>query len=252
LIALVVLGSVASVLLSTPASAWPPKVRSAVRYTETRAGHVSFSVIGPRHVTYSYRAYTEVPAASVLKVMFLVAYLRRPSVRERALTDRDRDLLGPMIRRSDNVAATRVDDILGPRPMYRLAEDAGMHHFHFISHPWGMSRVTAAEQARFMDHLDRYVPDRHEGYARFLLSHIVPAQRWGIGRLDRPRWRFYFKGGWGSGSGAVEHQVAFLERRGMRIAVAVMITDSPSHEYAKRTLYGVFVRLLRELPEPGY
>jgi len=35
----------------------------------------------------------------------------------------------------------------------------------------------------------------------------------------------------------------------MRIAAAVMITNSPSHEYGKWTLRGVFLRLLRRLPQ---
>jgi hypothetical protein len=240
---------VVALVTSAPASAWPPDTRSAEGYIATREGHVSFSVIGPRGAVYSSLASTVVPAASVLKVMFLVAYLRQGSVRDRALSGSDRALLGPMIRRSDNVAATRVDDMLGPRPMYRLARDAGMRHFHFVSHPWGLSSISAGDQARFMFRLEHFIPDRHETYARFLLSHITPSQRWGIGRLDHPKWRFFFKGGWGSGSGAVEHQVAFLERDGMRVAAAVMITDSPSHDYAKHTLFGVFRRLLRRLPK---
>ena len=246
---LVAIVAIATVLAATPARAWAPDVRSAEGYIATRAGSVSFSIIGPRGGTYSYRASTEVAAASVLKVMFMVAYLRR--IGDRALTDADRALLGPMIRRSDNVAATRIDDMLGPRPMYRLARDAGMHHFHFVSHPWGNSTVTAGEQARFMYRLEDYIPDRHEAYARFLLSHITPSQRWGIGRIDRPNWRIFFKGGWGSGTGSVEHQVAFLERGDLRIAAAVMITGSPSHDYAKQTLFGVFDRLLRDLPKPA-
>jgi hypothetical protein len=243
----------AVVLVPATASAWPPNLSGVKSYISTRAGSVSFSVIGPHGKQFSYRGLTEVPSASVIKVMFLVAYLRQESVKYRALKQWEKDLLSPMIRRSDNLAATRMSDMLGPKRMYRLARRAGMHHFHFVSHPWGSSTVTAAEQARFMDHLERYIPDRHEPYARYLLAHIITSQRWGIGRVAErhPNWRFFFKGGWGSGSGAVEHQVAFLERDGMRIAAAVMITGSPSHEYAKETLRGVFARLLRHLPEPA-
>ena len=134
-----------------------------------------------------------------------------------------------MIRSSDNTAATRVDDMLGPKPMYRLARAADMKDFSFVQHPWGLSETSARDQARFMFRLGRYIPDRHESYARYLLSHIVPQQRWGIGRVHRPKWRKFFKGGWGSGTGWVCHQVAFLERGEKRIAVAVMITDSPRH-----------------------
>lgn len=101
-----------------------------------------------------------------------------------------------------------------------------------------------------MFEVERYIPERHDGYARYLLSHIVEWQRWGIGKVRHPNWRYFFKGGWGSGTGAVCHQVAFIERGGLRIGAAVMITDSPSHAYAKETLRGVFRRLLDDLPKP--
>jgi hypothetical protein len=42
-----------------------------------------------------------------------------------------------------------------------------------------------------------------------------------------------------------------LELGDMRITLAVMITDSPSHDYAKQTLEGVFRILLRDLPKPS-
>jgi hypothetical protein len=236
-------------LIPSPAAAWPPDTDRVLRYISKRAGSVSFTVIGPQGRRFAHRRYREVSAASVIKVMFMVAYLRQPSVRDRRLRESDRDLLRPMIRRSDNTAATRIADLLGPRPINRLARRADMEHFHY-TRPWGLSTVTAGEQARFVYKLERYIPERHEGYARYLLSHIVSSQRWGIGELNHPNWRFFFKGGWGSGTGAVCHQVAFLEREDMRIAAAVMITGSPSHEYAKETLRGVFQRLLRDLPKP--
>ena len=193
------------------------------------------------------RAFAGVPAASVVKVMFMTVYLRR--ARHRDLTRDDKKLLYPMITRSTNEPATRIANMVGPGPVYELARDAQMKHFVY-RRPWGLSTVTAAEQAAFMYRLEKFIPNRHEGYARFLLSHVVDSQRWGIGELDRPNWRFFFKGGWGTGTGAVCHQVAFIEREDLRIAVAVMITDSPSHEYATDTLKGVFARLLDDLPRP--
>jgi hypothetical protein len=236
--------------IPTAAAAWPPDVDSVRKYISGRQGSVSFTVLGPKDGRFAYHGGTEVPAASVLKVMFMVAYLHKASVRNRDLRDSDRALLGPMIKRSDNIAATRIADLLGPGPMNRLARRAGMKHFHY-TRPWGLSTVTSSEQARFMRDLERYIPDRHERYARRLLANIVKRQRWGIGKLHHPNWHFFFKGGWGTGTGAVCHQVAFLERDDMRIAAAVMITGSPSHAYATKTLKGVFARLLSDLPKPS-
>jgi hypothetical protein len=133
--------------------------------------------------------------------------------------------------------------------MYRLARDASMRRFYY-TRPWGSSLITASDQARFFFRLERYIPRRHEDYARYLLSHVTTSQRWGIGEIQKPNWRFFFKGGWGSGSGAVCHQVAFIEREGNRISAAVMITGSPNHEYATNTLRGVFRRLFQDLPKP--
>ena len=101
-----------------------------------------------------------------------------------------------------------------------------------------------------MDHLDRFVPPRHRAFARHQLAHIVPSQRWGIGRLHLPGWHLYFKGGWGSGSGAVDHQIAFLESGQSRISLAIFTQSDGSHRYGKRTLRGIAARLLRDLP-PG-
>src|SRR4051794_37259056 len=246
----VAMASVVVALGAREASAWAPGTDAAKAYIATRAGQVSFTVIGPKGGTYGYRGWRAVPLASTVKVMFMVAYLRLPSVRDRDLRDSDRELLGPMIKRSDNTAATRVSEIVGGRRLYRLAHAAGMGHFHFVPHPWGLSSDTSGEEARFMFHLERFIPARHVAYARYLLAHITPSQRWGIGRLHHEKWRLFFKGGWGSGTGAVEHQIAFMERGDLRIAAAVMITNSPSHDYAKATLREVFRRLLLDLPKP--
>lgn len=250
-----VAATVAGALLLPPAPVvaqerveWRPRTALAKAYAAERDGSISFAAIGTGGRMRGHRAATPVPAASVIKVMFMVAYLRQPSVRGRALTDADRDLLRPMIRRSDNATATRIADMLGPRPMRRLARRADMQDFSY-TRPWGLSRTSARDQARFMLRIRRHLPDRHERYALRLLARIVERQRWGIGEVDTSGWRKQFKGGWGSGTGAVDHQVVRLQRRnGQRVALAVMTTGSPSHAYGKRTLRGVFRRLLRNLP----
>jgi hypothetical protein len=117
----------------------------------------------------------------------------------------------------------------------------------FATNPvWGLSRITARDQTRLWLRFESYLPRRHRAYAMRLLRTIVPAQRWGIARVPLPPgWRLYFKGGWGSGSGLVDHQVALLRRGDERVAVAILTTGSPSHAYGKQTLRGVAERLLQ-------
>jgi len=224
---------------------WRPHFAFANRYIKHRAGSVSYGVVNTNGFYHGHRGGRTVPMASTFKVMLLATYLRK--ARHRHLRHSDRRLLAPMIRRSDNIAATRVRDLVGRHAIERLARDAHMRHFHY-DQVWGLSRTSASDQARFMYRFDRYVPKRHDGYARHLLASIVPSQRWGIAKVPLHGWRLHFKGGWGIGNGSVDHQVAFLDRRGYRIAVAIMTTSDPGHGYGKQTLKGVARRLLWGLP----
>ena len=187
--------------------------------------------------------------------MLLVAYLDDARVRNRPLTASDDRLIDPMIERSDNEAATRVLGFDGPAGVYGVARRARMRRFTLDDEVWGLSRIDAADQARFFLHIDREVVARHRAAAMHLLASVIPSQRWGIGRLHLPGWQLYFKGGWGAGTGEVEHQSILLRPRTVRVAASVLITSSPSHEYAKRTLQGVFEALLRHvgalLPAPA-
>jgi Beta-lactamase enzyme family len=227
------------------AQAWTPHVGAAARWAHSRHGSITFAVRTDEHL-WGRGLDTQVPSASVFKAMLLVTYLRRHSVRDRDLTDADRTLLGPMIRRSDNVAATRVRDIVGNAAVVRLAHRAGMTRFR-IAQVWGLSQITARDQTRYFLHIDRFVPERHRRYAMRLLRTIVPSQRWGFAQVIPDGWTLYFKGGWGSGTGAVDHQVGLLRRGGQRVAIAVLTLNSPSHDYGKATLRGVAKRLLRGL-----
>jgi hypothetical protein len=238
----------APLLVAAPPAAadtWRPHVREAAKYAATRAGGVSFGVRTERGLR-GIGVERTVPSASVLKAMLLVAYLRQPGVRGRALQPADRALLGPMIRRSDNAAASAVCNIVGLDGLGRLARRVGMRRFH-ATRPWGLSSIDVADQTRFFLHIDARVPRRHRRYAMRLLGGIVPSQRWGIARVRPPGWALYFKGGWGSGTGWVDHQVALLRRGRRRLSVAILITSSPSHSYGKETLRGIAARLLHGL-----
>ena len=133
---------------------WAKRVAAAERFADGRSGRVSFAVVDESgrlrgdHLTRVHKA------ASVVKVMFMVALLREPEVREDALTASEKHLLGPMIKRSDNQAATAIYSRVGEGALRELAREAGMRHF--TTQPlWGLSTITAAEQARFMYRLER-------------------------------------------------------------------------------------------------
>src|SRR3954452_6880116 len=112
---------VAAALAASPAPAhaardgavWAPDVAAARAWAQTRST-ASFAFAGRTETRlWGVGLDRTYPSASVVKAMLLVAYLRRPQVRGRDLRASDRALLDPMIRRSDNVAATRVRDRVG-------------------------------------------------------------------------------------------------------------------------------------------
>lgn len=223
---------------------WADRKTAAVQFVKNRAGVESFAFVDQSGQLRGFNRWRVVPSASVLKPMLMVAYLNLSSVRDRPLTDRDRSLLGPMIKWSDNTTAGIVLNTVGAAGVYRVARRAEMVHFRLHTPVWGLSEITAADQARFFYRIDRYVPARHRAYARYLLSHIVASQRWGIPPETPSGWKIFFKGGWASGTGRVTHQVAMLEEGDWRLAVAVLTEFNPSHDYGTRTIRGVAARLL--------
>ncbi len=223
---------------------------AAEQYAHARAGTISFAVVDEAGRLHGYHARAVASSASVLKAMLLVAYLRRHDVRDRPLQQWERDLLAPMIRRSDNAAATRMVPLVGEARLNALARAAGMEHFRLHWPIWGESEVTPRGQALYFHRIDRLVPAAHRRYAMHLLATIVPSQRWGVGRVPHDGWRLYFKGGWGSGTGLVDHQVALYRADGERFSLALFTRFNPDHEYGKETLRGLASRLLRGVPTP--
>jgi len=217
-------------------------VRAAKIYASRRAGVVSFALRTERRL-YGFRARRTVASASVVKAMLMVTYLNSKPVRRRPLSRVDRNLIGPMIRRSDNGRATLVRNLVGNEALRRLARRVGMRDFETAA-SWGETRITAADQTKLFLRLDRFVVRRHRRTALKLLGSIVPAQRWGLARATPPGWTLYFKGGWVEG---IEHQVGLLRRGGRRLAVAVLTTGSPRSAYGRETQRGVARRLLRPL-----
>ena len=228
------------------APAWSPGLRPANAYADGRPGTVAFAVRTEKEV-WGRDLDRPVQSASVVKALLLVAYLREPDVRSRDLRPDERQILAPMIRWSNNHDASAVVTKLGAAKINRVAHTARMRRFHLDTSIWGRSLITAREQSRFFLHIDSLLPPRHRAYAMELLRTVVHTQRWGIGEVIPRGWTAYFKGGWGSGTGLVDHQVALLIRGNQRLSVAVLTTTNGGHKTGKATLRGVFRRLLRGL-----
>jgi hypothetical protein len=228
-----------------PPPPYPPRaaIAAAVHYLNGRAGRTSLAVVDSSGRLAGTRLRAHFQSASVVKVMFLTAFLQRLHADRRGVSALDRSLLYPMIHESDNDAASAVLDRVGGAAVARVAREAGMRDYAPGVGWWAFTQTSAADQARFFIALERLVPRELWPYARGLLAGIEPEQSWGIPEVARPRWQVFFKTG-ALPSQGLFNETARLERPGVTFTVSVFSTGDPSQAYGEETMRGVGARLL--------
>jgi hypothetical protein len=226
---------------------WHNRISRARAYARERAGRIGFAVIDEEgNLLGGMRVHEGFRSASTVKVVMMTCYLNYKTVRNRALTMRDRDLLAPMIRRSENGPASSIYGFPGPECIKHAAKKLGLEGFTTES-IWGRSRVTPAGIARMFKRVDKVIVERHRKYALQLLGSVIKAQRWGLPPVKPPGWGIRFKGGWAAaaGGGRIVNQGAMFVNGKRRFTIAVLTDGSPTHEYGTRTISGIGKRLLR-------
>ncbi len=233
--------------LPAPAVPTADRFAAAAAYARARTGNASLAVVDTRGRARGLDARRGYVSASVLKAMILVAYLDLTARRGEPLTNSARSQLEGMIRRSENAPANQLVQVVGAGGLREVARRAGMRRFTPLVAPWGLSRITAEDQARFFHRIDELAPGRYRAFARGLLTGIVPEQRWGVPQAARDRFTVLFKGGWlpSDERGWTVHQVAKLESGRGPLSIAVLSDGNPSRAYGMETVRGVAERLLR-------
>ncbi|HEV2873765.1 MAG TPA: M15 family metallopeptidase [Thermoleophilaceae bacterium] len=234
-----VVAAAASSPSSAPAqqpAAFPAKksIRAAKTFVSRRATS-SFALIDSGGRVHGYQARRRYASGSIVKVMLLVAYLRR--LEGRMPPPADQKLLHTMIVLSGNKVASIVQGKVGTAALWDVARDAGMRDFS-VGGSWGSALISAADQARFFRRFDRMIPAGTRDYARELMSSIDTRQRWGFPRpaLDLG-FEAFFKIGWrGTDAGRLVHAVGMFERDGQRVSLAVLTDGNPSHDYGTVTI----------------
>ncbi len=229
---------------------WKPRTQAALAFARTRVGDHAFSVRTTQNNFYpGYRPDHQEWSASVVKAMLLTAYIDEPSVSHRKLTSGERATLTGMIEASNNTDAQTIYNQVGNAGLEALAHRVGMTHFATNSQGiWGETLITPRDQTKYFLHIDKYMVSTHRVFGMYLLNHIIPSERWGIGQVNHHGWRLYFKGGWGYGTGLIDSQVALLVRGCTRVSIAVLSMHDGSQPYGNATLFGIFSRLLKGFP----
>jgi hypothetical protein len=228
--------------------AWDASVRRARSWASGRGARVRFALrVDDR--TWAFRGRETTHANSLIKATVLVAYVRRRSVRGRALTGREKALLSPMIRRSANEPVARLLSAMGGvEPLRQVGRLVGMRDFEPVQGLWGASRISAVDEARLFARLYSILPPRHRKYALGLLRSIVPSQRWGMPRAAPRGWRVTFKSGW-NGSGRVLQAMRLNCKS--HVVTASVLVDGGTHEGSIATVEGAGRRLLQPLRSRG-
>jgi zinc D-Ala-D-Ala dipeptidase len=229
-------------------SAFPSKkaVRAVKAFVSRRATS-SFALVDSRGRLHGHQARRRYASGSIVKLMLLVAYLRR--LEGRMPPPADQKLLHTMIVLSGNKVASIVQGKVGTAALWEVARDAGMRDFS-VSGSWGSSLISAADQARFFRRFDRMIPAGTRDYARELMSSIDRRQRWGFPRpaLDLG-FEAFFKIGWrATAAGRLVHAVGMFERDGERVSLAVLTDGNPSHDFGTDTIRGAAERAFRGVP----
>jgi zinc D-Ala-D-Ala dipeptidase len=229
-------------------TAFPAKksIRAAKAFVSRRATS-SIAVIDSGGHLHGHALHRRYVSGSIVKVMLLVAYLRK--LEGRMPPPADQKLLHTMIVLSGNKVASIVQRKVGTAALWEVARDAGLRDFS-VSGSWGSSLISAADQARFFRRFDRMIPAGTRDYARGLMSSIDIRQRWGFPRpaLDLG-FEAFFKLGWrGTVAGRLVHAVGMFEREGERVSLAVLSDGNSSHDYGTDTVRGAAERAFRGVP----
>jgi beta-lactamase family protein len=230
-------------------TAYPSRaaIAAAVRYLDGRAGRTSLAVLDSSGRLSGTRLREHFQSASVVKVMFLTAFLQRLGADHVGLSALDRSLLYPMIHESNNDDASAVLDRVGLAAVARVAREAGMQDYAPGVGWWAYTQTSAADQARFFVAIEKLIPRQFWPYARGLMAGIEAEQSWGIPEVARPRWQVFFKTG-ALPSEGLFNETARLERPGVTFTVSIFSTGDPSQAYGEETMRGVGAALLAGTP----
>jgi hypothetical protein len=232
---------------SRPAYPSHAAIAAAVRYLDGRAGRTSLAVLDSSGQLSGTRLHEHFQSASVVKVMFLTAFLQRLAADHAPISALDRSLLYPMIHESNNDDASAVLERVGLAAVARVAREAGMQDYAPSVGWWAYTQTSAADQARFFIAIEHLIPRQFWPYARGLMDGIEAEQSWGIPEVARPRWQVFFKTG-ALPSEGLFNETARLERPGVTFTVSIFSTDDPSMAYGEETMRGVGAALLAGTP----
>lgn len=160
---------------------------SAYTYAQSRNGTTCVSVYDDASGTiYTYNGTVKVRCASIIKVGIMAAVLNKAAQENRWLTQWEIDQIGPMIKWSDNTAASNLWNYVGAQNVMAYLQSIGMTNTGFepgIPTPWwGYVNTTAKDMTLLVAKLyykQLATPDLC-AYGIGVMTQVVASQSWGV------------------------------------------------------------------------
>ncbi|GAA2492825.1 serine hydrolase [Terrabacter carboxydivorans] len=239
----------------------PAALRAALSsYLSTRVGTVGL-LLHDHHTgqEVTYNTFRN-QSLSTIKVLVLVALLRRSQERGLAVTTSQRALASKMIRYSDNAATDSLIAQVGSSTIVRVARDVGMSSTvvqtgSYGTSWWGYSTTIPADLVRLLRVVvisTGYLTTVNRAYVRQLMSTVTATQRWGVCDPPLPTDVYTIvKNGWGPLSGGYRvNSLGYVHGNNRWYSLAILSRSPNGFTYGRATVDAVSLLVYRALDVP--
>jgi len=195
--------------------------------------------------SFVYRPGTRAITASIMKVDILETLLAETQAGDRDLTEEERELSHRMIDESDNDAAEDLWELVGGAPaVARYNARAGLKD----TAPneagyWGLSTTSALDQVRLVQQIcypSEVLSRSSRRYALDLMTHVDPAQAWGVSAGPAPAATVALKNGWLPYEGAWHvNSIGCVRGDGRDYVIAVLVGDASTESGGIHSIEGL-------------
>lgn len=212
------------------------------RYAATRVGTIGLAVRDNRDGGNFFWRPCTLQSYSTIKVLILVALLKRAQDRRVGLTSTQKALASRMIRYSDNAATDTLLAQVGVARCQRVADDLAMTRTIVRGGStgwWGHSTTTTRDLLRLMNSLvlGTYLSPGRRAYVRELMATVTSSQRWALDDPLPDAVHVEQKNGWGPMStGYRLNCVGHVSGYGRSYQVAILSTSPNGFTYGKATI----------------
>ena len=221
---------------------------SAAAFARSRAPIWGVAIVVPaRGVAFAENADTQVPVASIVKVLVLLVVLEQAHQDHRPVSEEDLALLWPMVTESDNDATSQLWERIGRgQAVSSYLRSVGVSGF--TPDPgtsWGASFASARAMAAILGKLlnGEILDAPSRALALRMLDAVVPEQRWGVsaGTDLASGDRVELKNGWYPGEeGWRVNSVGIVRpRAGDPYAIAIVTGSRVSWQEGIDTIEGI-------------